>query len=568
MSLQTGNTDPYAISTKGVSQVTPPVAPIEPTSVIPTYVAAPKKQPVITSSQANGKINIIQNTPSGQAGPDYSTIRVQDTPTSSVSGLNPGITGNQKDNFDNLISAGYILGNDGILRGPSVKDPTDSSTSTSGTGAPSFDTSGGKTDNLNTYSNSINTLMDQATKSYNDYINSKATIMAGGAMTDADKSLLSAIQKTYEGAIAKQEIANKSNEGITAEFSNRLGLNVGSPLQALGYMNNTIAQGTAMITDIQTKEQSALSKAKQAIIDGELKIANDNYNAYIELNKEKSKAITDLYDKTSAAAKEIRDYNLAVQKQKNDDEQLKLQKIKSDQDAKRLASDLSTDAAQRAKLYADISKTKAEIDQMKNTLAPKVQTAVTSISNKFDSNQIVKDYNTVASQKSYLATLGNTPSDDQARIYAFAKVMDPNSAVREGEYKTVQAYSQALLQHYGIKATRIFNNEGILTDQARKFLLDTIEKKEQSLKKSYDNLRSEEGRKINMLTKKDNGEDYLVDYSQTFENASNNTQDPNKDYQAALNDPTYSTLVDQALVKYPNDPIENILQVIGYPGYK
>ena len=44
-------------------------------------------------------------------------------------------------------------------------------------------------------------------------------------------------------------------------------------------------------------------------------------------------------------------------------------------------------------------------------------------------------------------TLADSDTDDQALIYTFAKVMDPNSVVRESEYQTVQDYSQSLQVH-------------------------------------------------------------------------------------------------------------------------
>lgn len=43
-------------------------------------------------------------------------------------------------------------------------------------------------------------------------------------------------------------------------------------------------------------------------------------------------------------------------------------------------------------------------------------------------------------------TLADSGTDDQALIYTFAKVMDPNSVVRESEYDTVQRFSQSLAQ--------------------------------------------------------------------------------------------------------------------------
>lgn len=113
---------------------------------------------------------------------------------------------------------------------------------------------------------------------------------------------------------------------------------------------------------------------------------------------------------------------------------------------------------------------------------------VNQITGAFDNEPIVREYNTVSAGLNFLRSLGTSPTDDQARIYQFAKIMDPNSAVREGEYATVQEYSTALLQRYGLQASRVFTNSGILTPEARSFLLTTLEKRHAVSQGQYDNL--------------------------------------------------------------------------------
>lgn len=124
------------------------------------------------------------------------------------------------------------------------------------------------------------------------------------------------------------------------------------------------------------------------------------------------------------------------------------------------------------------------------TTAQKVST-INSIVSGFRSEPIVKEYNTIAGQMAFIDTVGETPTDDMARVYAFAKIMDPNSVVREGEYKTVQDYSQAVLQATGLKAKRIFDNTGFLTDEARNFMKNTLGKRLAATKAQYDNLWNE-----------------------------------------------------------------------------
>lgn len=149
-------------------------------------------------------------------------------------------------------------------------------------------------------------------------------------------------------------------------------------------------------------------------------------------------------------------------------------------------------------------------------MTPSQQAGVNQIANKFETNPIVQRYNVAAEQKNYVSSLGKNPTDDMARVYAFAKVMDPDSAVREGEYSTVQDYSQALLQAYGLKAKRIFTNSGFLTDEARGYIENTISDREKSMRTQYENVSNEYGRRIEQVTGKAGGSAFLTDYAGAF----------------------------------------------------
>lgn len=160
---------------------------------------------------------------------------------------------------------------------------------------------------------------------------------------------------------------------------------------------------------------------------------------------------------------------------------------------------------------------------------------VQQVSGQFDNEQTVKDYNTVATQVDYVNSLGKNPTDDIARVYAFAKVMDPNSAVREGEYKTVADYSQALLQRQGLKAARIFDNRGFLTDEARGFIEKTLNKRLSTQKKTYDNVANEYGRRIDKITGAGDGKEWITDYSTGY-NTGNDLIQAEDDAQQAVVD--------------------------------
>ncbi len=146
--------------------------------------------------------------------------------------------------------------------------------------------------------------------------------------------------------------------------------------------------------------------------------------------------------------------------------------------------------------------------------AAQISASLNQIAGAFDNEAIVKQYNTIAETYNAVKSAGTSPTDDIQRIYAFAKIMDPNSAVREGEYKTVQDYSTSLLQRTGLKANRVFNNDGFLTDEARNFINTTLKGRLDSSYKDYQNVYSEyQRRQADVMAGKGNT---ITDYSQAF----------------------------------------------------
>lgn len=114
----------------------------------------------------------------------------------------------------------------------------------------------------------------------------------------------------------------------------------------------------------------------------------------------------------------------------------------------------------------------------------------------FENEQVVKDFNTMNIAIQTARTLADSGTDDQALIYTFAKVMDPNSVVRESEYDTVQRFSQSLAQGAYGKVDRVFGNDGFMTDSAKQAILKTLEKKLNAQKISYDNIREQTKKQI------------------------------------------------------------------------
>lgn len=153
------------------------------------------------------------------------------------------------------------------------------------------------------------------------------------------------------------------------------------------------------------------------------------------------------------------------------------------------------------------------------SLPTAVQRRVDAQAKGFDSLPIVKTTQKMAEAVSFADSLNpNTtnPADDQALIYAFAKAMDPDSVVREGEYATVQKYAQSWAESFGFNAARIFSNTQFLTPQARANMKRTIRQKYLAGKQQYDNVRRSYAQRINKITGQQDGEEYLIDYGAAF----------------------------------------------------
>ena len=143
-------------------------------------------------------------------------------------------------------------------------------------------------------------------------------------------------------------------------------------------------------------------------------------------------------------------------------------------------------------------------------------TAVDRLRDDFKGEPIVKRYNIVNDALQFVRTLNpNTqnPADDQGLIYAFAKAMDPDSVVREGEYATVQKYAQTWLDNFKFNAVRVLSNQEFLTPQARANMKATIETRAKPVAAQYENLYQSY---LKMMTGRGGTATDLPNYSNAF----------------------------------------------------
>ncbi len=149
----------------------------------------------------------------------------------------------------------------------------------------------------------------------------------------------------------------------------------------------------------------------------------------------------------------------------------------------------------------------------------RVETRVDNIRSQYNAHPVVKKYNVVQDAVQFAKNLDpktTNPSDDQALIYAFAKAMDPDSVVREGEYATVQKYSQSWADKFGFDVKRVFSNTTFLTPAARTNMKTTIEARAKPVQQQYGTVRKDFVGRIQQVTGRD-GNEYIPDYGGAFD---------------------------------------------------
>lgn len=185
---------------------------------------------------------------------------------------------------------------------------------------------------------------------------------------------------------------------------------------------------------------------------------------------------------------------------------------------------------------ASAAKSEAELKAINNPigeekiysgLSTQAAGAVKQKVSSFKTEPIVTNFNVINEGYNTVKSLPNdteNPSDDQALIYAFAKIMDPNSVVRESEYSTVQKYSQSWVKAYGKGVEQAIAGTGILSTTARENMKKTLETKYQSSKKNYDNVYKQYVEGVNNITGKKDGNKFITDYSKAFDTPTGDEQ--------------------------------------------
>jgi hypothetical protein len=150
------------------------------------------------------------------------------------------------------------------------------------------------------------------------------------------------------------------------------------------------------------------------------------------------------------------------------------------------------------------------------SLPVSIQNRVISKADSLGTNPTVKKYlNTVDSINivNGISPKSKNPADHQTIVYAFAKSLDPDSVVREGEYAVIAKYAQSLVQKFGKEFTQAINGTGFLSAAAISNIQTTMNNNYRSMKPNYDNIVAETGRVIDNIAGGPVSKEILVDYS-------------------------------------------------------
>lgn len=158
-------------------------------------------------------------------------------------------------------------------------------------------------------------------------------------------------------------------------------------------------------------------------------------------------------------------------------------------------------------------------DSLKGRVDYQVQTRIDNERQQYDHNPITVRFTKAAEASSFANQIdphSKSPADSQGMIYAFAKAMDPESVVREGEYATVQKYSQSWLERFGFNARRIIDNSEFLTPEAIQMMQKTIKDRLAPSYRQYQVVRNSAVQRMKalQLDPSINVEQLLPDYAQ------------------------------------------------------
>lgn len=151
-----------------------------------------------------------------------------------------------------------------------------------------------------------------------------------------------------------------------------------------------------------------------------------------------------------------------------------------------------------------------------SSLPVSIQGKIVSIANSFGDKPNVKKYIEAVDSVNIVNGIdpkSKNPADHQQIVYAFAKALDPDSAVKEGEYETIKKYAQSTLSKYGKEITNAISGIGFLSETAINNIKTTMNNTLNSRKPVYDNTVKETAKVINNIAGSNVADEIMINYS-------------------------------------------------------
>lgn len=233
-------------------------------------------------------------------------------------------------------------------------------------------------------------------------------------------------------------------------------------MKSRGLIWQQSTQSSGIFTPYQEAGMLKFQKSGDPKDLAEVGISKDQYNAYVAQQKAKPVGKSGEFQKSEIEQFKAYNWNSIPEEYKTPEEktaflnrmsewqsQGNLTKIEKD-DIEKTRTNLESDIAYKAGLE----------------LMPKFKT-LTGI------NQRLKDGSA-------------TPQDKQQLINDFAKILDPDSVVREGEYALAGKYSQSKIDAWKQEVKNFFTTGGPLSDDAAKMLAEGVDRRFSAIMTEYD----------------------------------------------------------------------------------
>lgn len=220
----------------------------------------------------------------------------------------------------------------------------------------------GSTNIVNSGLQDLQNAKDSITAQVNDQLSS---ILRGTFPLSApQQALVSSMQNQLAQNQSQQKVANAAYTGAVAQAGFRSGGEY-TPSQYAGQIANAISYGTAKMQDLDNAASVTMAQLQNDFQKQDFDMINKNYDILNKQLDDKANHLKDMYTTVTSNLKDQRE-----QQQKSDASayQHSQDKIKNDQAAQKLASDIATNTAQQAKLYADIRNIKENLPSASNNV--------------------------------------------------------------------------------------------------------------------------------------------------------------------------------------------------------